>query len=332
MPDTDLSAAWMVLETEAAATTEGIHVVSAGTHVLAGDVLVGVDHLGRRHVLIPLRDGEAFADDRRGRAVHIVRLELRGGSYLSAVCLDSDLDEVFAQFADELLADIVADASPARAAIRTLDRWRRLFSDAEPTGLLSEPQIIGLLAELLVLEEVLASDEARRLDCWTGPHGSEHDFRRGAHAVEVKATLLREGRVVPISSVDQLDPPVDGSLHLVHHRFEPDPAGDTLPAAVGRVLGTGVPPKELESKLQKVGYRTAEADHYNERAYRLVDRRTYDTDSTAFPRVIPGSFPAGTVPPGVLRLSYSIDLTNEPPSPLTDPQRVGVFQRLAGQV
>ena len=40
----------------------------------------------------------------------------------------------------------------------------------------------------------------------------------------------------------------------------------------------------------------------------------------------------GDLPPGTLRLSYSIDLTNEPPRPLSDDLAEAAFTSLAREV
>jgi hypothetical protein len=58
-------------------------------------------------------------------------------------------------------------------------------------------------------------------------------------------------------------------------------------------------------------------DRYSSYMYRIADNRVYDVEGAAFPRITPLSFLHGEVPSGTLRLSYSIDLTNDPPTPLS---------------
>src|SRR3954451_11748243 len=76
MGDVDVEAAWTVLETEASAA--GITTVPADVEAQGGQVLIGVDGQSRRHLLVPLRLGEAAEDDRRGQAVHLVRVRHAG--------------------------------------------------------------------------------------------------------------------------------------------------------------------------------------------------------------------------------------------------------------
>ena len=329
MGESDLHARWTVLQTEAAKAESGIEAAGTGVRVEAGEILVGVDSEGRRNLLIPLEPGEAFAEDRSGRSVHLLKVSQGRQTFLAAVCLQADLEQVFAQFASELLAEAVGARSPAKATVACLDRWRKLFSLADSAGVLTEPKLIGLLAELYVLEMIVGLDDQRRLSPWTGPTGSQHDFRCGADAIEVKGTLTREGRVVSISSVEQLVPPPAGHLHLAHFRFEADPSGDSLPALVGRILALGVEPGPLRGLLQDAGYREAESAHYDNRRYSIRERRVYDVLGDSFPRVVPGSFTGGVVPPGTLRLKYSIDLSNEPPHPLVDAAVEDLLSRFA---
>ena len=329
MGERELNARWAVLETEAGAEGAGLEVTSSGTGVLAGDVLLGVDYLGRRHLLIPLKVGEAFGVDRRGSSVHLERLSHSGTDYLSAVCLKPDLHQDFGRFVNEILEEIGSADSPARATVEALDRWRRLFADAR-NDRLTDAKIIGLMAELMTLHEIVRRDPARDLTVWTGPANSQHDFRTGVHALEVKATLAREGRLVPISSVLQLECPDAGTLHLVHHRFERSPDGDTVSHWYRKVCELGVAHQALRALVEAVGYDEDDVDYYDQRVFRLVERRTYDVAVQGFPRITPGSFIGGTLPAGVRDLSYTIDLTNEPPTPLGASQEEALFSQFGG--
>lgn len=332
MAEGDLGAIWNVLETESSGDA-GVSVVESSYSVPAGDILLGIDPEGCRHVLIPLLPGEAFAADRGGRSVHMRRLSHGRVEYLDAVCLHRDLNGVFARFTWELIQEVRESSSPARTTVDALARWRRLFAEAGGEGQLSTNRVIGLLAELMTLEQVLAQDLNRDVSVWTGPEevGAEHDFRRGPHALEVKATLRREGRMVGISSVDQLDPPLGGTLHMTHFRFEPDPAGVTLPGLVQRVRDLCPDRDQFDRKLAATGYREQHGDHYAALKFSVVDTRTYDVLGDAFPRIVPSSFLDGVVPSGTLRINYTIDLTNSPPYPVSDQVHSTLIERLAGQ-
>ena len=121
---------------------------------------------------------------------------------------------------------------------------------------------------------------------------------------------------VPISSVFQLEEPPEGELFLYHHRFEQKADGLTLPLLVEQILDMGVEPDKFKELLGDVGYREELAEEYRDRGFRMVERRMYAVAGDGFPRIIPASFDGGVVPAGTTRITYSIDLTNEPPSPI----------------
>ena len=193
--DNDLHAIWSVLQTEASGPEAAIEAVPSGIQISAGEVLLGVDNNGRRILLVPLRPGEAFAEDKSGRAIRLLRIRYEDTTYLAAISLREDLDSVFTQFVSELLGEISTASSAAAATVAALSRWRLLFSSGDTAGILSDQALIGLIAELLTLQELLESDEQRRLSVWLGPSGFQHDFRSGSLGIEVKGTLVREGRV-----------------------------------------------------------------------------------------------------------------------------------------
>ena len=332
MPEGTLSSIWDALETDGASDGYGISVIESEFAVAAGAVLLGVDSNGCRHVLVPLKKGEAFAPDRTGRSVHLRRVSVEQTEYLSAVCINPQLNRVFARFAWEMISEVVDADSPARSAVEVLAKWRNLLADATADGLLGTNRMIGLLAELTILGEILERDRDRDVTVWTGSAaaGSEHDFRRGSNAMELKASLKREGRIVTISSIDQLDAPPDGRLHLIHLRFEPDPNGYSLPMAIEKVRSLSPEMHEFDQRLFAAGYREKFAGEYRDMKFSETDRRAYSVDTSGFPRIVPSSFVGGQQPPGTLRFTYSIDLTNEPPLPLSSAELDAVMNTMAG--
>jgi hypothetical protein len=315
MSKQDLAAVWTVLES--APPDAGVEAVGTGYEVVAGELLAGVDGDGRRYLLIPLLAGEAARVDTKGRAVHLIRLQHGGAHYLAVACVARELYSVFTQFTRELVSSVEAADSPARAAAEAFERWRALFSEATLRGVLSEERLIGLLGELLTLESLLIKNAPRDLGYWTGPLGEAQDFRTGTHAVEVKSTLAREGRIISIASIDQLQPPPAAELCLIHHRLDRDPNGFNIADMIDRLTSSGAARRALAAGLRENDVNIDDLKIYGGRRYREVESRTYDVQSFAFPKITRGSFKGGDTPPGTLRISYSIDLTNEPPTPLS---------------
>jgi hypothetical protein len=323
----DLAAVWTVLES--APPDTGLDAVETGYQVTAGDLLAGIDGEGRRYLLVPLLPGEAARVDTKGRAVHLIRLQHAGAHYLAISCLTPELFTVFTRFSHELVVSLEHADSPARAAAESFERWRALFSETAERGVISEERLVGLLGELLTLEDVLAKQAPRSLSFWRGPFGDAQDFRTATHAFEVKSTLVREGRIVAISSIDQLQPPPNTALWLIHHQLDRDPSGFTIADRIHRLASMGASSDDLAAGLAETGVDMNNLEPYSPRRYRLVKTRTYDVTGFAFPSITRSSFAAGDIPPGTLRISYSIDLTNEPPLPLGASEAESVILAMA---
>lgn len=323
----DLEGVWTVLGTRP--PLDGVAAVDIGVHVAAGELMAGVDASGNRHLLVPLMAGEPAGTDTRGRAVQLRRLVHDGRQYLTVVCLRPELAGVFSQFSRELISSIDEVSSPAKAVVEALGRWRELFSEAGTPSVLDEHALIGLLGEMLAVEDVLAAGALGDLRFWAGPSGSVHDLRTDRVAVEVKATLAREGRFAKISSVDQLAAPEGASLTLRHCRLERDPRGIDIPGMVDRLVGAGALIEPLERRLSDVGVSPIALEAYGNRKYRVIETRHYDVLAPGFPRITRDSFVHGQVPPGTLRLNYEVDLTNEPPYPMDEDAVAALHMRLA---
>ena len=154
---------------------------------------------------------------------------------------------------------------------------------------------------------------------------SQHDFRWAGVAIEVKATRSREGRRIPISSVEQLVSPPDSELYLAHYRFEDDPVAGSLADLVGVVENLSADRDAFREQLGVYGYDTRRADAYATLRLREKEFRMYDVNGVGFPRITPVSFVGGRVPAGTEALSYTVDLSNEPPHPLTEIDVAGVL-------
>ena len=323
----DLEGIWIVLESSPPAS--GISFASTGYHVHAGELLAGVDAERHRHLLIPLAAGEAARTYTNGRSVVIGRQVHEGVHYLAIVCLRPDLYSVFGRFCRELADSVEAAVSPAREAFDAFQRWRALFSESSMHGVLSEEALIGLIGELRAVQELLEKGASSDLRFWVGPLSQVHDLRSPAMAIEVKTTLVREGRVVGISSVDQLEEPPGVPLYLRHSRLERDPGGFRIDDVLNALLASGADRDSLDRLLGEVGVSIDRLDPYGERRYRSAETRLYDVAGDSFPRIIRSSFAGGDIPPGTLRLKYSIDLTNEPPVPLDEQDAEAVMLAFA---
>jgi hypothetical protein len=298
-------------------------------------LLVGVDAEGNRHLLVPIDAATEVEKPRRGAAVHLAARSLfldgSEGQYADITCSRPDLYDEFAVLASVVVERVSADqASPAETATRVIDEWRELLRAlSEPT--LDRSALIGLFAELLVLERVLEVDPRRRTDCWTGPTRGRHDFQSGQCVLDVKGTTARRGRPLVIHGIDQLEPPSNAELFIWWVRLEVGIGrGESLRALAHRLLGRVLNPAELEQKLRRAGY-----DFENEEAYEApllteLEARLYRVDDS-FPALTHADLVNGDLPARVIQVTYEIDLSGDEPCPLNAEMESHVLHALAGR-
>ena len=330
MPELNLEPLFLLAQVDAPNQDEAIQTFGVGQSVDTGEILVGADYQGVRYLLVPMAAEENFEEDVQAAAVQLVKRHHAEKTYICARCPRNGLFAVFNKFCEAVIEQLFnTSEDPSISTINTLNQWRQLLENAPDPGQLSESKTIGLLAELLLLEEILENQDDRSLGVWTGPSGSQHDFRCGSTAIEVKATQKREGREISISSLAQLTPPAEAELYLAFYRFESAPNGDSISDVVERILHLGIAPQILLGELSRVGYTLDNDPLVPENNYLLTEHRVYHTQSDSFPKITPDSFKNDECPPGVLSLSYKIDLTNEPPNPLSEEDRAQLIRDCA---
>lgn len=101
------------------------------------------------------------------------------------------------------------------AAIKRFRLWQRLFAEAKDKKL-SDSEVKGLIGELCAMKQVVLIKYApyMALTGWVGPIGADRDFEMPSEWYEVKAVSLSKD-TVSISSLDQLDTDLEGSLLIV---------------------------------------------------------------------------------------------------------------------
>lgn len=272
-----------------------------------------IDGVGSRHLLVPVPEGADQARLWKAAAVRLSRANLRGDdkvrrTWLDLQCTRSELEGVFVRMAAAVAQQLlsVEEDEVQATCIAALDEWRDLLG----YGHASEGAVTGLVGELLLLEQLAKIDPIKALDVWVGPRGGRHDFRRGNHAIEVKATVTRIGKIVEIHGVQQMVAPVQGDLHLAFFRLERVPGGsESIANILKRLVGLGVPTEDLMELLEvhgieNLGQAPAKA------GFEKLEQSVFSV-SDMFPRIVPGSFLVGGLPADVLDVSYRIDLSQQ---------------------
>lgn len=315
---------WSDLEDLAPPAVGGVLTVEVPVQVSAGPVLLGVGRDGRR-LLAPLAPGgeRRLREDRRSGGVRFVRRGLDTGQgprwFADLVCLRPELNGVFGALCVDVLTRLEAlPGEPETILRQALAEWRSLFAGSG--RLLSVPRLAGLFGELTVLLRLLErSGDA--FTTWVGPEGERHDFKRDHHAVECKTSLAHEGRRVRVHGLDQLEAPDGGRLLLAFLRVEALPGdGVSVPDLVERATAV-VEEASLMNRLELVGYRPEDAEHYAAIRFATLDDLWFEVDDD-FPRLTAGSFPEGP-PPAVIDVDYTLDLSHA--LPLADESVVELF-------
>jgi hypothetical protein len=240
------------------------------------------------------------------------RRQRADGSWLMILRLKTaGLETVFGRLCQDLADAALAVPSEDELVALLVGRlrsWEKLFMRADD-GLLRPHEIRGLIAELLMLERILSAGVRGNIpavDGWTGPSGTERDFKYSDLSIEVKAMSPGRERVT-ISSLEQLD--TSDPLTLVVVTLEASAQGrqgafslNSLVARIeGSVAGDPAALSCLKERLLDACY--VEQPRYDEDWFHEARVRAYAVRA-GFPRLV-----RDTVPTGVLSASYEIDLT-----------------------
>lgn len=294
----------------APSATGGISSTHLSLELGSGAVRVGVDARGHRHLLVPLAADAPEVSDRstKGVVLSTRALESDEGSrrFVDLECARPDLSGVFTGLAADICLGLLSDsADPGPAVALHFEDWKALLGADHERW--TRPRLAGLVAELLVLDQLLDRDR-RAVSWWSGPLGEAQDFRSARHAIEVKASVTREGRLVRIHGTDQLEPPVGGSLGLVWFRLAPAGQGHGVGLVeLIRRCGERGGAAAVIDRLDRLGLPALSEPEIAEARFEVVERRWYSVDDH-FPAINPGRFVAGTVPAGVGAVEYLVDL------------------------
>jgi len=314
----EITALWQrtAVPNEQGATT----VCATGVTAADSDVVVGVDYLARRHLMVPLSNARALSVTMRASGIRVTAprellLEGRSVYFLDVFCTRHELSNAFARLAADLINEAAKSLSdPAGRCVAILESWKGLFGAG--SGTFGRDQAVGLIGELWLLGLLAAIDPAA-VELWTGPLGGIHDFRNNALAVEVKTSVRRHGRFHTVNSVDQLDIPAKGRLALLSLQLEAVPNGPlSLTDQLAGLATAGVSAQALEKRLTELGCTPGQLLGLENERYQMREVRFYEVDAD-FPRITRGDFTDGDLPNGVLSLRYDIDISGEPPAPLT---------------
>lgn len=303
---------WTLLRAGGRGAT-GLEIPTVRTDVstASGFVRLALGESGEARVLLPLSGRETLTGLRGAPALKIgVTTFSCGGAkkrFLDLTCLSRDLETVFVEVTDEILARIVSGRTCVDAARSTIDDFRALLVRPSPANV-PLPKIAGLVGEMIALDRLLdGSPLAWRT--WRGPAGDRHDFRCGDISLEVKSTIHAGDSRISVHGFEQMEPPTGGTLYLIHYVLEAVAGGEFNVSSLGhRIVDKADDPYRVKELLASVDCPDIDADIWNQCSFRL-EVETLHKVSEGFPRIVPSMLFDGVPPAGVSDVRYRIDLS-----------------------
>ncbi|ABD55779.1 PD-(D/E)XK motif protein [Jannaschia sp. CCS1] len=302
------------IEIRATGQGDGIlEVPSRATAVTTGygHVRIAIGPQGEPRLLVPVGSPASGSTNVGSRNLVLARSSFRSSGklehFIDVTLRNSQLTRVFTELVEEILKRLENGEPPESSVHGTIQDFRNLLAKT-PEGEIPLTKLGGLIGELVILERLTAM-RPEALDGWTGPIGQRHDFRRCSIALEVKSSLRSDAARVTIHGPEQLLPPSDGRLILVHIRLEPVDGGALSVAELHQaIIKHGTDELALDERLAEIGCRDPRAEEWNATRFAIEGIDFYAV-STGFPSVTPASFSDDMLPAGVVNLTYEIDLS-----------------------
>lgn len=220
---------------------------------------------------------------------------------------DDEISGLFYTFCEDLIEQTrcLKDKNEGyQAIINRFYQWKKLF--VAPKKLyLTEPEIMGLIGEILFLRSDLANaiGLSDALKSWSGQELTHKDFSYKNSWFEVK-TINRGSQTVKISSLEQLDGEANGELVVyVLEKMSEAYNGITLNRLVIETQAMFGSQEEKEDFLAKVALQGYEySNYYDDFVYELCSMIKYMISST-FPKLT-----RQNIPDAIRKVSYELSL------------------------
>lgn len=251
------------------------------------DINIGYEELNQKTLMI--RNSGMLSDLPSSKSITASNYQFGDGTWvLSFRLVHDDNEEVFLRFCWDIIEssrDITENIIDF--IVQRYLKWQRLMEYKRP-NILPAARQKGLMGELMFLTECTKTmGPQKALESWCGPEGADQDFIYDSTWTEVKATTMASTNI-SISSLEQLDTDMDGSLMLyrIDKTTDTDANGFTLKDIVQntRALFSGnLKCRELfDLRLFQYGYK--DLPEYGKQKYRFTGAEEYRVDDT-FPRL-----------------------------------------------
>ena len=186
--------------------------------------------------------------------------------------IDEEISGLFYKFCEDLIEqtkDLKEESAGYQAIVNRFFQWKKMFVSSK-NNFLTEPEIMGLIGEILFLRGNLAEriGLSNALLSWSGQELTHKDFSYENMWFEAKA-ISRGAQSVRISSLEQLESDNDGEL-VVHSLEKMSTAynGITLNKLVLETRNMFSSNEDKDNFMSKVALQGYEYNNYYHRCCR----------------------------------------------------------------
>lgn len=222
---------------------------------------------------------------------------------------DEEISGLFYKFCEDLVEQTRENKERSEgytAIVTRYFQWKKMFVSSKG-NLLTEPEIMGLIGEILYLKDTLAGRIGlyNALKSWSGQELTHKDFSFDDTWVEVK-TIRSGGQTVKISSLEQLDSEFAGELAVYSlEKMSMAYNGITLNKLIIQAREMFTSPEEKDQFMANVALQGYEYHNaYDEYVYEISGYRRYRV-AAGFPRLT-----VKDVPSAIKKAIYELSLTD----------------------
>lgn len=250
------------------------------------DAYLFFDYKKQLHLIIKSED--SITENRKGikvinRVLDII--DYGEHQFIDIVCLHKDFQNEFIQIAEQIIEHYHLHKDLNKAIKIIINKWYYFFEKQNDTDL-SESEIIGLLGELLFVQNISLKLSFREIfDSWKGPESGLRDFNFNIFDVEVKASSKEIGHVHTINGQIQLkSDEIPLYIYSVSLKKSDSKSSLTIKKLVDKIcLSIGDNSfllNDFFQKLEKIKVLVNKTEKYNHYSYELQNILIIKIDKT----------------------------------------------------
>lgn len=271
------------------------------------EIHIGLDEKGRK--AIELRSSFLPRKASGTSAIEVNQYKRPEYNTIRFSLCDEEISGLYYKFCDDLIEQTRDLKDISRGYSTIVDRffqWKKMFV-ASKNNFLTEPQIMGLIGELLILRGYLSEKigKSEALQSWSGQELTHKDFSFDNTWIEAKS-ISRGAPNVKISSLEQLESENDGELAVCSlEKMSTAYNGITLNKLILETRNSFSIGDEQDLYMSKIALQGYEYNnYYDDFVYEISDFKRFKVDRF-FPKLT-----VADVPAEIKKASYEISLSD----------------------